>query len=552
MTVLSEPWERSAPQVSMRRRLARLLGAIAGMLALALAVAIIALVQVRSIGERVEDTYYPAIRQGDGATIALQDAQASVAAYVATCNEAALAPYLRLEGLEIADGDTRAALAVDVEVDLAHQAAAEGMRGWVGGYAEPVITAVRVVEEAGGAGGEVCSEVAATVRPAQADGDVLFESAQAAVVAYVDLLEEERAVALTHQEDWNQVLLGAVIALVLVCVMMGSLMWLSLETWVIRPLDNLAAAVKVVSDGELDREIDATIGEGEVAVVAAHVENMRRELVHHVEELRESAKEIEHAHDLLSVQARELERSNRDLEQFAYVASHDLQEPLRKVAMFTGMLRNRYEGKLDDRADLYIEYSVDGAKRMQRLIQDLLSFARVGRSTAARTDVRLEEVLSAGLHELEERITETGAVVTHDLLPVVHGDRALLGQLFVNLLSNAIKFRHPDRQPHVHIEARGMRAHWEVSFVDNGIGIDPQYAERVFIIFQRLHGRDEYPGTGIGLALVKRIVEAHHGRIWIEQTEGGGATIRFTLSRSAGPGAPGRASTERAQSTTLG
>jgi light-regulated signal transduction histidine kinase (bacteriophytochrome) len=279
---------------------------------------------------------------------------------------------------------------------------------------------------------------------------------------------------------------------------------------------------------------------------------MRRELVHQVEEIRLSHQEVENAHGLLSEQARELERSNRDLEQFAYVASHDLQEPLRKVASFTQLLQKRYGGSLDERADQYIDFAVDGAKRMQRLIQDLLSFSRVGRTGVPREDVELEGVLTAALSELSERIEETGAEIVHDPMPVVHGERALLQQLFVNLVGNSLKFRDPERAPQVRIEVRSMRAHWEISVVDNGIGIDAQYAERVFVIFQRLHPREQYPGTGIGLSLVKRIVEYHKGRIWIEPAAGGGTIVRFTLARRQGQPGGGRLSTERAQSTTLG
>jgi light-regulated signal transduction histidine kinase (bacteriophytochrome) len=233
------------------------------------------------------------------------------------------------------------------------------------------------------------------------------------------------------------------------------------------------------------------------------------------------------------------------------VASHDLQEPLRKVASFTQLLQKRYGGSLDDRADQYIEFAVDGAKRMQRLIQDLLSFSRVGRTGVPREDVELEGVLTAALAELSERIAAADAEIVHDPMPVVHGERALLQQIFVNLIGNSLKFRDPDRPPNVRIEVRSMRAHWEISVVDNGIGIDAQYAERVFVIFQRLHSREQYAGTGIGLSLVKRIVEYHKGRIWIEPADGGGTIVRFTLARRQGQPGTGRLSTERAQSTTL-
>ncbi|WP_240643937.1 sensor histidine kinase [Antribacter gilvus] len=566
MTVLSESWERTADGVSMRRRLARLLGAIAAMLALALTVALLALTQSRSLGHRVEGTFYDAIVHGDNATIALRDADAAVRSYVATCDPAALGQYERAlaggtgsgdagpAGLDLLDASTLAALEREEnpEIFLRHGSAEASVDQWVAVVGMASVEAVDTAREEARTGGPTCPERAAALAPSADRAELFLRQAQRDVAEYLDEVKAQREAALTTQEHWNQLLLGSVVTLVLVVVLMGALMWLALETWVIKPLQLLSASVRIVSGGVLEREIHPDVGVGEVAVLAAHVETMRRELVHQVDEIRLSHQEIEDAHRRLSLQTEELGRSNRDLEQFAYVASHDLQEPLRKVASFTQLLRKRYGGQLDETADLYIDYAVDGAKRMQQLIQDLLAFSRVGRVTAARTDVPLEELLAASVADLDELIQENDAVVTHGQLPVVHGERALLSQLVTNLVSNAVKFRHPDRRPEVHVDARGMRAHWEISVVDNGIGIDPRYTERVFVIFQRLHGREDYPGTGIGLALVKRIVEHHGGRVWIEPTPGGGTTVRFTLARTPSTGAAGRASTERAQSTTLG
>jgi light-regulated signal transduction histidine kinase (bacteriophytochrome) len=320
--------------------------------------------------------------------------------------------------------------------------------------------------------------------------------------------------------------------LALLVVLLCVFVWVALQRSVTRPLGELAAAVRAASTGAHEPEIRPE-GSGEIAALARDIEHMRRELVEQVAELRESHAETERAHELLREQARELERSNRDLEQFAYVASHDLQEPLRKVASFTQLLQKRYGDQLDERADQYIEFAVDGARRMQRLIQDLLAFSRVGRSGAPPEDVDLEAVLEQVLHDLGERIAESGAQVTHDPLPVVRGERALLTTLLMNVVSNAIKFRHPDRPPRVHLTARRGERAWELACTDNGIGIEPQYAERVFVIFQRLHPKDVYSGTGIGLALVKRVVEHHGGRVWVEPSDTGGATVCWTL-RAAG------------------
>jgi signal transduction histidine kinase len=545
------PDEHRFTGVSMRRRLARLLGAVAAMLLIALVVAVLALVQSRGLDARADGPYYRALVDGERASLALGDAEASLRAYRATCDDAALEPWTRAIGSSgritlLADVERRA-LASDAEVMRAYEEAALRTDAWFDQYADPVVAAV----EAAPADQMACRRELFRTAPPSAEGDALYDSARSAVVQYLAELGAQRDEIVATRTIWEQLLLGAVATLVLVVVLMGTMMWLALEGWVIRPLTELTAAVRVVSSGGIRREIRPA-GTGEVALLAMHVENMRRDLVHQVEEIRLSHQEVENAHGLLSEQARELERSNRDLEQFAYVASHDLQEPLRKVASFTQLLQKRYGGSLDERADQYIEFAVDGAKRMQRLIQDLLSFSRVGRTGMPREDVDLEGVLTAALSELSERARETGADIVHDPMPVVHGERALLQQMFVNLVGNSLKFRHPDRAPVIRIEVRSMRAHWEISVIDNGIGIDAQYAERVFVIFQRLHSREQYAGTGIGLSLVKRIVEYHKGRIWIEPAAGGGTIVRFTLARRQGQPGAGRLSTERAQSTTLG
>jgi signal transduction histidine kinase len=545
------PDERRFSGVSMRRRLARLLGAVAAMLVIALAVAVLALVQSRSLDARADGPYFRALVDGERASLALGDAEASLRAYRATCDAAALEPWTRAVGssgriMLLADVERRE-LAADAEVALAYEEAVRRTDAWFDEYAEPVVAAV----DAAPAGQIACRMELLGTAPPSAEGDALYRSAREAVLGYLAELGAQRDEIVAIRTVWEQLLLGAVATLVLVVVLMGTMMWLALEGWVIRPLTELTANVRVVSSGGIRREI-RPVGAGEVALLAMHVENMRRDLVHQVEEIRLSHQEVENAHNLLSDKTRELERSNRDLEQFAYVASHDLQEPLRKVASFTQLLQKRYGGSLDERADQYIEFAVDGAKRMQRLIQDLLSFSRVGRTGVPREDVDLESVLTSALNELSERIQETGAEIDHDPMPVVNGERALLQQLFVNLVGNSLKFRDPERAPVVRIEVRSMRAHWEISVVDNGIGIDAQYAERVFVIFQRLHSREQYAGTGIGLSLVKRIVEYHKGRIWIEPAAGGGTIVRFTLARRQGQPTGGRLSTERAQSTTLG
>ena len=223
----------------------------------------------------------------------------------------------------------------------------------------------------------------------------------------------------------------------------------------------------------------------------------------------------------------ELRRSNADLEQFAYVASHDLQEPLRMVASYMQLLRRRYGDKLGDDAQDFIEFAVDGAQRMQRLIDDLLEYSRVGTRASPLEPTDSEVALVRAMNNLETSIDETGADVTHGPLPRVMGDSGQLVQLFQNLIGNGIKFS--GGEPKVRVDAGPAEAGWQFSVSDNGIGIEAQYSERIFELFRRLHGRDEYSGTGIGLAICKKIVERHGGTIWVESEPGAGSTFYFTL-----------------------
>ncbi len=230
----------------------------------------------------------------------------------------------------------------------------------------------------------------------------------------------------------------------------------------------------------------------------------------------------------LRAEKEELARSNADLEQFAYVASHDLQEPLRMVASYTQLLARRYRGKLDDEADEFIEFAVDGANRMQDLIRDLLAFSRVGTQGKPLVDTDCDAVAQRALTNLKVAIEESGAHVMVDRLPTVSADADQLVQVLQNLIANAIKF-HGEEPPQVQVSASRGDGEWVFAVRDNGIGLDAQYADRIFIIFQRLHGRGEFAGTGIGLALCKKIVSRHGGRIWVESEPGKGSTFSFTL-----------------------
>ena len=223
-----------------------------------------------------------------------------------------------------------------------------------------------------------------------------------------------------------------------------------------------------------------------------------------------------------------LQRANEDLQQFATIVSHDLQEPLRTVANFVQRLAQRYQGQLDTDADEYIHFAVDGVARMQQRIQGLLVYTRIGSQERKVTVIDCEGLLQRVLQDLRVRIAESEAEVTSDPLPTVRADETQLGLVLQNLLSNALKFRR-EGSLRVHISAQRHRSEWVISVRDNGIGIDPRQAQRIFVIFQRLHTPREYPGTGIGLASCKRIIEQHGGRIWVESEPGQGATFYFTL-----------------------
>jgi signal transduction histidine kinase len=371
---------------------------------------------------------------------------------------------------------------------------------WRSGYAQPAIRTV-----------------AATGRPLPganvAIGKAAFDGVRAPLAAFQRDVAAQRALAVSQLHtsavilDW--VGIASAVALLLVLIALG----IGLRMAAISPLTRLAADARRVADGDFSHEVDPS-GPREVHTLAVDMNRMRQRILKELSEVQD--------------RALDLERSNAELEQFAYVASHDLQEPLRKVASFCQLLQRRYIGQLDARADQYIEYAVDGARRMQALIDDLLRFSRVGRLEPEPALVECGKALSQARVNLQAEIRRSGAVIEAAELPVVRGQFTLLTSLFQNLLSNAIKFRS-DRSPVIVISARQDDDYWLFSVADNGIGIEPEYAERVFILFQRLHDRATYPGTGIGLAMCRRIVERHGGRMWLDTTVQDGAKFCFTL-----------------------
>jgi len=294
-----------------------------------------------------------------------------------------------------------------------------------------------------------------------------------------------------------------------------------LQRIVVRPLHRLAAEARQVAEGDFGHEVSLTGGPREVTDLAVDVNTMRERILDELAATRQ-------ANAVLQAHTAELERSNSELEQFAYIASHDLQEPLRKVASFTQLLQRRYAGQLDARAHQYIEFAVDGAKRMQALINDLLQYSRVGRSGREPTLVSSEAALAQARNNLATTMEETGATVETGHLPLVLAELPLLTAVFQNLLSNALKFSG-GKPPRIVITCTRDEPFWLFSFSDNGIGIEPQYAERIFVIFQRLHERTAYPGTGIGLAITRKIIEDFGGRIWLDASHAEGSRFLFTL-----------------------
>ena len=379
-------------------------------------------------------------------------------------------------------------------------------QAWRSGYAEPVI--------ATGNG---------SVAPDPAIGKTLFDATRAPLADLTSVLDAERMAArerLNSAADslrWVGISIAVVIAAFLAAAAWG------LRRGVLQPIAALADQVRGVVSGDVHREVRGT-GPREIVELGADVDAMRVHISDEVDLLQQ-------VNQRLDEQARDLERSNRDLEQFAYVASHDLQEPLRKVSSFCQLLQRRYGGQLDERADQYIGFAVDGAQRMQRLINDLLSFSRVGRTTSGFDTVDVREIALAAAAQVEMTRAELdGEIVVGDL-PRVQGDPALLRQLLLNLFGNGLKFHRPDTAPVVRVDARRDGEFWEFAVSDNGIGVEPEFAEKIFVIFQRLHGREVYAGTGIGLALAKKIVEFHGGRVWLDTgpRDEPGTVIRFTL-----------------------
>ncbi|MGW0854758.1 sensor histidine kinase [Streptomyces sp. NPDC002690] len=478
-----------------------------------------ALARSTAVNQRLADRWSPALISSVRMEAALVNQETGIRGYGLAGDEEFLAPYR--DGLtqqktamdelkNLTSGDTRSSADL-AEVD-------ELAEAWHASVARPIAAA---------------ADPTALAQERAESGRTQFDALRTALRVQQQHISAERDQARTDLASVRTMrnTVFTVIAAVVLAVM--ALGFAGLRLGVQRPLDRLRADVRKVASGDYAHALVPT-GPADIQVLATDVDAMRRRLAEDLE-LKDRARAA------LDAQTVELRRSNEELEQFAYVASHDLQEPLRKVASFCQLLERRYAEQLDDRARQYISFAVDGANRMQLLINDLLTFSRVGRLHTDERQVDLTDLVRRTVGDLDVAVQQTGATVTYEDLPTVHGQPTQLGLVLQNLVSNAIKFRAPDTAPEIRIAARRIpnpgregseearRPFWEISVADNGIGIAPEYAERVFVIFQRLHTRESYEGNGIGLALCKKIVEHHGGSIAVDTEYTSGTRFVFTL-----------------------
>ncbi|MGV9391304.1 sensor histidine kinase [Streptomyces olivaceus] len=485
------------------------------------------LAQTSDVTDRLVDRLQPARTEAYRLQTALVNQETGVRGYAIAADSQFLAPYT--EGKE---NEARAAarlreLIGDQPRLLADLKAVERRAAdWRRIYAEPLVADVTT------------REARAADRSTVERGKKVFDEMRGVwATQNADLAD---AVA-DGKEDLDRARTARNVSLgvmVVAFLLAGLVLTVLIRVLVARPVQALSDSSRRVSGGDFDHVISGD-GPADLTAVAGAVEGMRQRIVAELDASHRQQEILARQAADLDAQTEELRRSNAELEQFAYVASHDLQEPLRKVASFCQLLEKRYSDKLDDRGRQYIDFAVDGAKRMQVLINDLLTFSRVGRLNDARVAVDLTQVLTKALANLETAVSEAGADIERpEQLPEVVGDPVLLGMVWQNLVGNAVKFRHPDRAPVIRItceEDPDSPAAWLFCVTDNGIGIPEEFAEKVFVIFQRLHGRDAYGGTGIGLALCKKIVEYHSGHIRIDTGHTGGTRICFTLPHSGGP-----------------
>ena len=495
---------------TLRRRVGSWFIALAILLVLAFAAVALALLQFKSNGDEIINRWEPAYAASEAMLTDMVNQETGLRGFVIGKEETFLRPYNR-SSAALKAHEARLRQLVDGHTELLDRLASFDRQAdsWRTGTAQKYIAEVR----AGNPSATALTNDLAAKRA--------FDQVRAAAAELTDHIGRVRDATVDRRR--SLMLFCFVATAIAASLTIGSnyVLWRGLQRQVLDPVDALAEQTREVAGGAIDRRI-APSGPPELAGLGADVDTMRARIADQLARVEQARLELEQ-------RSEELARSNADLEQFAYVASHDLSEPLRKVANFCQLLERQYADQLDDKAKQYIGFAVDGAKRMQVLIADLLAFSRVGRTTENFEPVDTDRVLTRALATLDERVTAADAEVVRHPLPTVEGDATLLTALFQNLVGNALKYRSPERTLQIEISAERDGDDWLFTVTDNGIGIDAQYAERIFAIFQRLHLRDAYGGTGIGLALCRRIVEFHRGRIWLAEGSGPGATFQFVI-----------------------
>ena len=448
---------------------------------LAIGVGGTALADLTSARDRVVNTLDPAALRASQLEVELLNQETSVRGYALSAQPPFLAPYYRGLAGQRQQVTTLRQLLAGMPATMARlDLVLQRVSTWRSTYAQPTITHVRASGKPG-------------TGPSVDQGKAAFDRIRAALAALQGDLAAQRLDAVGTLHDSASVLDATLIAIAVALLLTVLVLAVGLWRSAILPLNRLAADARQVAEGDFQHQMEPG-GPAEMRAVGLDVNRMRERILAELSALQA-------ANASLEARTEDLQRSNSELEQFAYVASHDLQEPLRKVASFCQLLQRRYAGRLDAKADEYIEHAVDGAKRMQALISDLLAFSQVGRTAQRREPVSCAVLL---------------------------GEATLLTAVFQNLIANALKFRARE-PPKVTVSARRDGEFWLFSLGDNGIGIEPEYAERIFVIFQRLHDKAAYPGTGIGLAMVRKIIEYHGGRVWLDTTTAAGARFWFTL-----------------------
>ncbi|MGJ6961746.1 sensor histidine kinase [Streptosporangium sp. G11] len=443
----------------------------------------------------------------------LLDQETGVRGFVITGKEEFLQPYVEGRREQLAVSSQIAGLAPGTEPRLALEQVERAAADWRARYAEPMIASVR------DAGPESVS--AGQAEESRRSFDAVRKALDTQNAAWAHARGLARADLEAARTVRDATFFGIMAAFLITIVTVAVLLRIA----VFGPLARLREASRRVTMGDFTHHVD-TGGPADLAELADDMEAMRRRIVTELEEARGARLRI-------AAQAEELKRSNAELEQFAYVASHDLQEPLRKIASFCQMLQQRYASQLDERANTYIDFAVDGAKRMQVLINELLTFSRVGRVSREPVEMDLNDVVDRAVANLSAAVEESGAEIEVDDLPAVVGDRTQFVMLWQNLIGNSLKFRDPGRAPRIRIESERLDGEVRMTVTDNGIGIPPNFADKIFIIFQRLHQRDAYEGTGIGLALCRKIVEQHGGTIRLDTEYAEGARFVITLPAEA-------------------